>query len=127
MRKAHKIILHELSKRPLTKEELIEKTGYSYDGIRGRISEIRKLGYDIDYELMEEKRYVLKHRGKQKLTSFLEKYQLYGKEINIDTVGKRLGMSLDEMTTTVSKFFADPMYDVLQLSDVKIKIRKLNS
>ena len=45
--KAYKSIYNELKKYPLSKKELVEKTGYSYDGIRGRLSEMRKLGFDI--------------------------------------------------------------------------------
>lgn len=127
MRKAHKVILKALSQKPLTKEELVEQTGYSYDGIRGRISEMRKLGYDIDYELVEEKRYILKHQSKQKLIKFLDEHNLYGREINIDVVGKRIQLNMEEMTTAVSKLFADPLYDVTQMSNTKIIVRKLNS
>lgn len=59
MQKSHEKILSLLSKKSLTREELLEKTGYSYDGIRGRLSEIRKLDYDIQYKDVTEKKYVL--------------------------------------------------------------------
>lgn len=127
MRKAHRLILDALSKKPLTKEELVAQTGYSYDGIRGRISEMRKLGYDIDYELVEEKKYILKHHGKQKLIDLLNKYNLYGQTINLNNVANRLGMSTDEIISAVSKLFSDSNYNVLQLAQDQIKVTRKNS
>ncbi|MBE3094914.1 MAG: hypothetical protein IMZ52_07760 [Actinobacteria bacterium] len=44
---SQKKLLGLLQKKAMSLEELTTKTGLSPDGIRGRISEIRKFGYDI--------------------------------------------------------------------------------
>jgi biotin operon repressor len=109
-------------KRPQSKEELIEKTGYSYDGIRGRISEIRKLGYDIDYEIVEEKKYVLKKTREQKLLNFLKDKRLYGQAIDIKKVARYMEVPVDDVIKEISELFNSNEYTVMQVSNNKVKI-----
>jgi len=133
MKKAHQVLLKELERSPQSSEELVENTGYSYDGIRGRLSEMRKLGYDIRYEEKTEikkikvKKYVLHNSVKSKeFLDFLDKYQLYGKIINIDKISEKSGISEEEIKSIVSKLFLNPKYSVIQLSNVQIKIQRLS-
>jgi biotin operon repressor len=47
---AYDLILNAIKKEKLTGREIAEKTGLSYDGIRGRISELQTKGYPIKKE-----------------------------------------------------------------------------
>jgi hypothetical protein len=63
MKKIYRKIEEILMQEPASKREIIALTHQSYDGIRGRISEMRKLGYDIRYVPVKEKKYVLFKRA----------------------------------------------------------------
>lgn len=117
MQKSHKIILDVLSKQPLTKDELVKKTGYSYDGIRGRLSEMRKLGYNIT---LDESKYILKE--KHNIIDYLSKHNLYGSTIDINDVAQQLVIPKDDVIKDISKLFFNKKYKVIQISKDKVAI-----
>jgi biotin operon repressor len=55
-------ILNYLKLNKATYHEIAEKTGLSYDGVRGRISELRKLGFPIE---KKDDKFYIKEKGKQ--------------------------------------------------------------
>ena len=126
MRKPHQKILHELEKRPLSSDELHEKTGYSYSGIRGRITEMRKLGFDIQLQEVTEKKYVLKQNSKKEtFLDYIEKINGYNRLINLKQIEKETGLTEEDITNVISKMFLDPDYHIFQMSNTDIKITKL--
>ena len=126
MRKTHKKIYESLKKKPMSKEELIESTGYSYDGIRGRISEMRKLGFDIVYTEVTEKKYILLNDAtdENKVIEYIEKKRLFDKVLNVNVLAKNVGLSFDDITKVISELFEDNRYSIVQLSNNTIKILK---
>jgi biotin operon repressor len=123
MQKSHEKILSLLSKKSLTREELLEKTGYSYDGIRGRLSEIRKLGYDIQYKDVTEKKYVLVSQPSQYTDAIINWAESKGhinEPLEYEQIKKALNISDNDIH--------DAMYHVykkgrlLQLANDKGKI-----
>ena len=126
MRKTHKKIYESLKKKPMSKEELIESTGYSYDGIRGRISEMRKLGFDIVYTEVTEKKYILLKdiTNKNKVIEYIEKMKLFDKVLNVNVLARNVRLSFDDITKVISELFEDDRYSIVQLSNNTIKINK---
>lgn len=53
-------ILIYLNKNKATYKEIADATGLSYDGVRGRISELRKCGYNIETDKKDEEKMFLK-------------------------------------------------------------------
>jgi len=126
MKQPHKKILHELEKRPLSSDELQEKTGYSYSGIRGRIAEMRKLGFDIELKEVTEKKYVLKQNSKkEKFLDFIEEINGYNRVVNLKQIEKETGLTEEDITNVISKMFLDPDYHIFQMSNTDIKITRL--
>lgn len=126
MKKAHSDILEQLKRRPMSKYELADMTGYSLDGLRGRISEMRKLGYDIQLVEVTETKYELVKAiksCKEKLVEYLEKVNAFDKVIDIHIVAKNIHMSVDEVTQSISELFDD--YTVVQMSNTKVIIKRL--
>jgi len=132
MNESQRNILKQLEQSPLTGEELVEHTGYSPNGIRGRISELRKLGYDIQYEERTEikkikvKKYVLKSKKTDEFLTYLKKRALFGKVIDVSVVAKQIGMTVEEIQSIIGKLFLNPNYSVIQLSNVQVKIQRLS-
>jgi hypothetical protein len=62
-----------LKQRPLDIYELMRETGHSYDGLRGRLSEMRKMGYDIKLKPVEVRKYVL--TSKPSIFDLLDSYR----------------------------------------------------
>mgnify|MGYP000306510037 CR=1 FL=1 len=125
MQPSHIKILEALKKRPLSKEELIEATGYSYDGIRGRISELRKLGYDIQLKevpvTITVKKYVLTPRNK--LLEYIESNNLYNMQLNVKHLARAINEPLETTKHLIAKLFSDPKIHITQLTSDTIIIR----
>lgn len=109
------LILQYLQQHPFTPAQLQKKTKLPASSLRARISELRKLGYDIQ-----------KNNGTYTLTSTLESYikskNQYNKPIDINTIASDLHLPLDTITLEISKLFH--RYQILQLSKDTIKILK---
>lgn len=77
---------------------LERETGYSYDGIRGRISELRKMGYTIIYD---GSRYHLKQEKEKNITdavrSAMKKERLFDMPILITQLEYITGFKKQEL------------------------------
>lgn len=122
MIKSHKILLDVLSRKPMSKKELSEETGYSEDGIRGRLSEMRKLGYDIVLEEVTDRKYVLKYGPKEKVLKFLKENDMFSIKFDVKKVGNEIGLSHDDVAIGVAKVFVDKRYSVLQLAKDEVVV-----
>jgi hypothetical protein len=128
IKKSHKKIYDAFKKRPMGKYELVDITGLSYDGIRGRISEMRKLGFDIQLLEMTEKKYVLLSdittSKKHKFLEHLKKKALFDKPIDINGIAKTIGITPNDIIDIISGLFKDKDYSIVQLSNTQIKVKK---
>jgi len=128
---SHEKIYEALKKRPMSKDELVESTGLSYDGIRGRMSEMRKLGFDIQLTEITEKKYVMVSdfltSNKNKLLTYLKEAKLFDAPIDIDNTAKKIGLTFNDVVNIVSELFNDKEFSVVQLSNTKVKVMKRNN
>lgn len=108
MRSAHKKLLEILEGGDFSLKELVEITGYSSDGIRGRLSEMNKLGHRIErlngkYHLVSTK---IKNNVKinvKRIFDFVEKYRLYGHRVHIEKLMIGLNLSHGEVSEALGK------------------------
>ncbi len=92
---SHEKILNLLKQFPLSMNSLCQITGYSKDGIRGRISELRhRYGYNIENT---DGRYVLKKNNEKKIINYIEKNNLYGVLLTPKQLSEKLNMSENEV------------------------------
>ena len=118
------VILEQLSKRPMTLNELHKATGYSKTGIRGRISELRKQGYNIELGSGSVKKYILNKKESSngnKVLSFIEKRNLFGIILEIDKLAKKLKLSNDIIEKELIALYKDNR--VIQISNNKVIIK----
>jgi len=102
MKNLQERILQKLTEKPSTLEYLVKATGSKAPSIRGRISELRKQGYNIvkekgSYTEVSKYRLILK---KTNVDIFLEKidnYNLYNVDLNYDTLAKKFKMDRAEV------------------------------
>ena len=113
--RTHKKILTALNEQPRTMEELMKATGYSRDGLRGRISELRKMGYEIDFSMPTEREYSLVLKPKDKILLWMKEKKSYGKTINIDVMSRELKIPRDVIEVALSEMFLT--HNVTQLSN----------
>ena len=88
----------------ITTQELANKLERSPSGIRGRISELRKTGYNIR---SFNKKYFLILTPKEKILNYVEKTRNYNKPIEYKSLSKILKLSEDEIR--------DGMYEIYKL------------
>ena len=126
MRKSHSDILEQLKRRPMSRFELNDNTGYSLDGLRGRISEMRKIGYDIQVIDVTEKKYRFVGMScKERIIEYLEKVKGFGNVIDVNVVARNSKMSVDEVTQGISELFDDADYKVTQMANTKVIVKRL--
>ena len=101
---SQKKILGVLRKKPASSEELAMITGLSPDGIRGRISEINKLGYNIK---KIDGKYCLCDNNSdiEKVISYIAHHNLYGSKIKISKLMDELDMSHEKISDVLSKLY----------------------
>ena len=128
LNKSHSAILAALTESPLTKNELKLATGQSPDGLRGRISEMRKLGYEITLQEPKEieKKYYLISLPVDKKTNevleWLEEKSLFGSLIPISKISSSLGIAIEDVESIIADLFET--HSVVQLSQTTVKISK---
>ena len=101
---SQKKILDVLKKKSASSEELTTITGLSPDGIRGRISETRKLGYNIKkidgkYHLYDD------NSDMEKVISYIAGHNQYGLKIEISRLMDELDMSHEKISDVFSKLY----------------------
>lgn len=112
-------ILKELRKGPKTKSQLMRITGSSYDGLRGRLSELRQDGHIIVHK---NNRYTLDDSADKKIISWIERNQVYGKPVSISILSTTLKVSEDDVKDGIRRLFKSKSHDVIQLSKDSFKI-----
>jgi len=124
MRGIHNNIIQLLSKQPMSLDELHYVTGYSKDGLRGRLSELRKQGYNIELHRVESKKYFLKSASpeKQKILDFIEKRNLYQQRIKISKLAKAINIPLSKMTDALVQINKEGK--LLQMSNTEVLFKK---
>lgn len=123
LNKSHKAILGALTEHPLTRLELKLITGQSPDGLRGRISEIRKLGYDIKLQEKIEKKYCLISKPPEnvdKILDWLEEKRLFGKVVSYLTISEQLDISVKDVEDAIVEIFKT--HGVVQMSKNSVKV-----
>ena len=115
-------ILQQLRRQPSTLTALSAYLHKSPDGIRGRISELRKQGYSIQ---RKNNKYILfdTTTPKNKIIQWLESNNNYSKEINYSVLSKELDLSINDIETSLAQLFTD--YYIIQTSKTSCKIQKI--
>ena len=129
LNRAHKAILDALTDQPLTKLELKLTTKQSPDGLRGRISEIRKFGYDIRLEEPEkpEKKYCLiskPSKNVDKVLKWLEEKNSFNRVVQYSAISNDLDISINDISNAISKIFKTHI--VVQMSNKSVKVKRNN-
>ena len=101
---SQKKILDVLRKKPASSEELAMITGLSPDGIRGRISEINKLRYNIKkiegkYHLYDDNSDI------EKVISYVASRNRFGLKIEVGELMDELDMPHEKLTDILSKLY----------------------
>lgn len=136
--KAQQAILDNLKKRPMGMSEILDSTGYSESGIRGRIAELRHKGYVIElkepknipkmYHLekvpdeKETKEQEILDDNAKKVVNILERFHYFGKVIHYENIAEKLGISAKETEEAVAHLF--DKYNVIQFTANTVKILK---
>lgn len=121
MNKTQRTILTILQERgPVTPLEITLLSGYALSGIRRRMTDLRRMGYDIQIEKIEVNKYVLKNKGEayqtaDKIIEWIKEKNNFGKKINLDDISIELDLPSDKITNGMSKIFKK--YNVTQLSN----------
>ena len=88
--------------------------------LRKRISELRKEGYIINRKEIPTYKYILSE--KNLIEDYIQKNNLFGIQLSITNLSKRLKTSENNITTLISQLFNK--YNILQLSSDKVIINK---
>jgi len=129
LNKSHSAICKALTESPMTKNELTRFTGQSFDGIRGRISEMRKLGFDIQLQTpseIEKKYYLVSlpvEKKPNKVLEWLTDKKLFGSVIPILKISDSLSMAVEDVELSIVELFKT--HRVVQLSQNTIKVLEL--
>ena len=116
MLSSKELILAQLKKQPSTSIQLQKKTKLPASSIRARISELRKLGYEIE---KSHGKYTLNEK-QSKIETWLKSNNQYNKTININNISSDLKIPVSEVQSEIGKLFK--RYHILQISKEDIKI-----
>ena len=97
-------ILKQLQQhKELTPLELEILTNSSPSGLRGRIAELRRLGYKIDLVPVTTKKYILQENNTnaQNIYNWVVNNNLIRKPIAYETISKQLNLPLEAVTTAM--------------------------
>jgi len=129
MKKIHNKLISLLEQhKSLSMRELQLLTGQTNSGLRGRLSELRKQGYQIDLEDHIVKQYVYKGKPEEKdettakLEHLLESENLFGTPIQYDKIATILKTDPTAVKNSVINLFH--RYHIMQLSPTKVIISK---
>ena len=122
---SHQRILKELTKKPMTLNEIHKATNYSKSGIRGRISELRGQGYNIQFLGGKEKKYIIHKKEdsyKDKILDLLDKTNRYDTILEIDKLSRHLNLSIDKVEEVLLEIYKEGK--LIQISNNKVVIKK---
>jgi biotin operon repressor len=127
MGNAQDIIIQLLSSNDCTINEIAESTGYSTSGIRSRVSELRRSGYDIVTTQNKPHRYHLVFKKNflvSRIFDYIERSNLYNTKIDYQSLSASLGVSLIDVENAMIEIYKAGR--LLQLSNSSAMIlRKL--
>ena len=127
MNKTQRKILTILQERgPVTPLEITLLSGYALSGIRRRMTDLRRMGYDIQIEKVEVNKYVLKNKEEtcqtaDKIIEWIKEKNNFGKKINLDDISTDLDLPADKISNGMSKVFKK--YSITQLSNKLVLVR----
>lgn len=127
LNKSHRAVLDALTGHPLTKLELKLITGQSYSGLRGRITEMRKFGYDIRLEEPKkpEKKYHLvsiPSKNVSKVLSWLEEKNLFNRVVSYLKISEDLDIPVEDVENVMIEIFKT--YVIVQMSKDSVVVKK---
>lgn len=114
----------------VTPLELTLLSGYALSGIRRRLTDLRRMGYDVQMEKVEVNKYFLKNKepvivetcqAADKIIDWIREKNKFGKSIDLDKLSTDLDLSLDDISDGMGKIFKK--YNVLQLSSKSVLVR----
>ena len=100
-----------LKKAPYTLEELSFLTGSPKDSIRGRLSELRKMGFNTIYT-DNGYEYVETDERRDKFEEIMDKEYLWNKPISIGLIAMKLRIPKSEVEDFLAKYFSS--YNIIQ-------------
>lgn len=115
-------ILDVLKQHDASLDSLSKDTGYSIDGIRGRISEIRKKEYNIEKIDGEYHLHPSKADHTQAIIDYVDRYTLSGTILYIDILSSKLKLSSEQIIEGISQLFKRENINVVQLSKDSVTI-----
>jgi len=118
MSTAQRKILNLLVKKDISIKEISEITGYSTSGIRGRISELRDIGYTIITVGSFPKKYRLifdKDDLAKKILDLVERRRMYGKRLEYAAIARVLRTDQNQVEAAMQKIHKHGM--LIQLSN----------
>jgi len=116
-------IFNLLKKKNFTLKEMQKQTGLSLDGIRGRVSEIRKQGYDITkingkFHLETNK----KITNTKKVLRYVETQNQFGFRITVDELINKTKLTKEEISEVLSYLYQKKQ--LLQITSNQVIIYK---
>lgn len=126
MNKTQKTIWSALEEHgPLSMLELHLLTGLSKDGIRGRISELRKMGHKAEMTKVTSKKYVLVEKPLwTKIIALVEEENLWGKELNFTMLAVEFGVFEADIVDAMRILYRSGKYALTQMSNQKVRLFK---
>jgi len=126
MNEIHQKIIHALTtNKSLSLKELQLITSYSRSGLRGRISELRKIGYNIQVRTETVKKYVMvKHdeNNVDKILQWVHDTDNYNVPLEYEKLSHILNIPLNNLTTAMIDIHQMGMLQ--QITNTKAMIKK---
>lgn len=113
-------ILTDLKEGPRTMRYLLKKFPTSSNSIRGSISDIRKMGYIVEFI---DNHYILKDTNDSKISDWIERNKFFNCNLHYSTISLALKISLPEIDTAVQNLFK--RYHIIQTSKSSAIFKKL--
>jgi biotin operon repressor len=125
MNKSQRDILNQLKEKPMTLNELSGVTKYSKSGIAGRISELKKMGYDIQSKsITVNKYYLVKDTSlTKKISDLIEERGLYGIPVKVTRLADVLEVSENEIKKGLVSLIEKGK--ATQMSNLVIQFKKI--
>ena len=125
MMKGQKAVIDLLkTHKSLTPLELQLLTGYAYNSITSRVSQLRKLGFDIQLQKLDTPKYVLVRKPSkelaEKILTWVKSHNMYGTALEYDMVAKEINIRTDQVVDGMAEIFK--MGRLVQVSSTKAKV-----
>ena len=124
MNKTQKTIWTALEEHgPLSMLELHLLTGLSKDGIRGRISELRKMGYKAEMTQVTSKKYVLSVKPLwAKIIALVKEEDLWGKELRFMVLAVEFDVRENDIADAMHIIYKSSKYAMTQITNNRVRL-----